>query len=140
MLRQHKYILDILTQVGMTSSKPVGTLIFTSKVTILPDPLFSNPTQFCQIVDVLQYLTFKRPDIYFAINIICQFMHAPSFKFSLADDTAEVIWLRYLFRYLQIHPAFAPTIWCDNLGATYLSANSIFDAHTKHIEVDYHFV
>jgi len=26
------------------------------------------------------------------------------------------------------------------LGATYLSANPIFHAHTKHVEVDYHFV
>jgi hypothetical protein len=26
------------------------------------------------------------------------------------------------------------------LGATYLSANPIFHVHTKHVEVDYHFV
>ena len=31
-------------------------------------------------------------------------------------------------------------LWCDNMSATYQSANPIFYAYTKHVEVDYHFV
>jgi len=58
----------------------------------------------------------------------------------LIDGIAEVIWLQYLLRDLQILSNFAHTIWCDNLGATYLYANPIFHARTKHVEVDYHFV
>jgi len=40
------------------------------------DYLFSDPTQFCQIISVFQYLIFTRPDIYFDVNKVCQFMHA----------------------------------------------------------------
>jgi len=45
MLHQHKYILDILTRVGMTSCKPFDTLVSPLKITILPDTSFSNPTK-----------------------------------------------------------------------------------------------
>ena len=59
---------------------------------------------------------------------------------ALTDDIIEVFWLHYLLWDLCFSPSFVTIIWCDNLGATYLSANSIFHAHTKHVEVDYHFV
>ena len=78
MLCQHKYILDILTRAGMTSCKPVDTPVSTSKVTILSNVLFSNPTRFHQIVGALQYLTFTRSNIYFAINRVYQFMYGPT--------------------------------------------------------------
>jgi len=78
MLRHHKFILDILTRAGMNSCKLVDTLVSTWKVTILPYYLFSNPTWFRQIMGALQYLTFTRPDIYFVVNKVCQFMHVPT--------------------------------------------------------------
>jgi hypothetical protein len=71
MLRQHKYILDILTRAGMTSYKLVDILVSHSKITILLDNSFSDPTRFHQIVDALQYLTFTRPNIYFVVNRVC---------------------------------------------------------------------
>jgi hypothetical protein len=78
MLRQYKYILDILTRAGMTSYKPVDTPVSPLKVTILPDNSLSDPTRFHQIMGALQYLTFTRPNICFAVNGVCQFMHAPT--------------------------------------------------------------
>ena len=62
----------------MLSCKLVDTPISASKATIMPDPLFSDATRFRQLVGALQYLTFTRPDICFAINRVCQFMHAPT--------------------------------------------------------------
>jgi hypothetical protein len=31
-------------------------------------------------------------------------------------------------------------LWCDNIGATYLSCNPVFKAWSKRIECDYYFV
>jgi histone deacetylase 1/2 len=59
---------------------------------------------------------------------------------SVANATAEIMWIQRLLHELGVFLSRAPTLWCDNLGATYLSVNPVFHARTKHIEVDYHFV
>jgi hypothetical protein len=59
---------------------------------------------------------------------------------AIADATADIIWIQVLLRELGILQDRPPTLWCDNLGATYLSVNPIFHRRSKHIEVDYHFV
>ncbi|GKD96028.1 gag/pol polyprotein, partial [Tanacetum coccineum] len=59
---------------------------------------------------------------------------------ALADTVAELTWLQALLNELGICSSSTPILWCDNLGATYLSANSIFHERTKHVEIDYHFV
>ena len=45
-----------------------------------------------------------------------------------------------LFQEIQIPLKVAPVLRCDNLSALALASNPVFHAHTKHIEVDYHFV
>nr|GEZ14882.1 Gag/Pol polyprotein [Tanacetum cinerariifolium] len=59
---------------------------------------------------------------------------------ALADTVAKLTWLQALLNELGIRSSSTPILWCDNLGATYLSANHIFHPLTKHVEIDYHFV
>ena len=59
---------------------------------------------------------------------------------ALANGTAEVIWIQSVLGELGVFLSRPPVLWCDNLGATNLSANPVFHARTKHIEVDFHFV
>lgn len=51
----------------------------------------------------------------------------------------EIVWVQSLLGEISIYQARMTCLWCDNLGAIYLSANPIFHARTKHIEVDFHF-
>ncbi|KAD3642361.1 hypothetical protein E3N88_31585 [Mikania micrantha] len=231
LLSQQKYINDLLVRAGLFTAKPVPTPMSTSHTLSLGDsPPFADPVKYRQIVGALQYATLTRPDISFAVNKVCQFMHSPtenhwsavkrilrylkgtsnqglllSHKSSsqlhaytdtafnslsafsdadwagcpddrrstggfaiylgsnlvswsarkqrtvsrssteseykaLADTVAELTWLQTLLQELRVRVQSVPTLWCDNLGATYLSANPVFHARTKHVEVDFHFV
>ncbi|XP_071683216.1 uncharacterized protein [Lolium perenne] len=59
---------------------------------------------------------------------------------ALANGTAEATWIQSLLKELGVHQSRPSVLWCDNLGATYLTANPVFHARTKHIEIDFHFV
>ena len=58
----------------------------------------------------------------------------------MANGAAEAIWVASLLKELGVAQQRVPVLWCDNLGATYLTANPVFHARTKHIEIDFHFV
>jgi hypothetical protein len=59
---------------------------------------------------------------------------------ALANSTTEVIWVQSILAELGINLPRSPCLWCDNLGATYMTANPRFHGRTKHIEIDFHFV
>jgi hypothetical protein len=59
---------------------------------------------------------------------------------AIANATAKIMWIQTLLKEIGIKVPPTARLWCDNMGAKYLSANLVFHARTKHIEVDYHFV
>jgi histone deacetylase 1/2 len=220
-LNQAKYAQDVLARVNMTGCSGVPTPLSSSEKITAQDGDMLGPedsTNYRSMVGALQYLTLTRPDISFAVNKVCQYLHAPttvhwtaakrilryvshtlSFgltfmksrstlvsAFSDADwagcvddrrstggfavfygpnliswsakkqatvsrssteaeyksvaNAAEVIWVQSLLAELGVKEMQTPCLWCDNLGATYLSANPVFHARAKHIEIDFHFV
>ena len=60
---------------------------------------------------------------------------------TLASAASELTWTNQLLHelgiILQISP---PLLMCDNMGAQALASNPVHHAHTKHIEIDVHFV
>jgi hypothetical protein len=50
------------------------------------------------------------------------------------------MWIQKLLYELNVLHSTAARLWCDNIGAKYLSENPIFHAQTKHINIDYHFM
>ena len=49
-------------------------------------------------------------------------------------------WVKSLLLELLTLVQLLPTLFSNNLGATYLSANPVFHSRMKHLAIDYHFV
>ncbi|PKU60661.1 putative mitochondrial protein [Dendrobium catenatum] len=59
---------------------------------------------------------------------------------SVSAASSEVLWLRRLLAEFHIPQTSPTTIYYDNTSAIALAHNPVFHAHTKHIEIDYHFI
>ena len=80
-LSQKKYATDLVRRVGLQGCKPSPTLLSSSEKLSLTEeePLNQkDSTNYRSLVGALQYLTLTKPDISFAINKVCQFLHAPT--------------------------------------------------------------
>ncbi|WOH07734.1 hypothetical protein DCAR_0727167 [Daucus carota subsp. sativus] len=78
-LTQTKYTLDLLRRMKFLDVKPVSTPSQAGKkMSIYDGDSLPDPSEYRSVVGALQYLTLTRPDISYAVNQVCQFMHQPT--------------------------------------------------------------
>ena len=96
-LTQTKYTMDLLHHTKIQDVKPISSPAHTGQKLSLydGDPL-PDPTEYRSVVGALQYLTLTCPDIAFAVNQVCQFMHQPT--------TTHWITVKRILRYLKSTP------------------------------------
>ncbi|XP_026384114.1 uncharacterized protein LOC113279653 [Papaver somniferum] len=93
-LSQRCYIEDLLICAHMQGAKPVTTPFSTSTdIHPVDSPLLSDVTLYMSLVGGLHYLSMTRPDISFAVNKVCQFMHKPT--------EAHLVPVKRILRYLH---------------------------------------
>ncbi|GKC53863.1 ribonuclease H-like domain-containing protein [Tanacetum coccineum] len=107
----------------------------------------------------LQYLTFTRPYLSYAIHQVyasattslvgytyadwagCPFARSAEAEYrGVANVVAETAWLRNLLLELHSPLSTATLVYYDNVSAVYMSDNHVQRQRTKHIEIDIHFV
>lgn len=93
-LSQSKYASEIIDRAGMSSCKPTHTPVDTaSKLSASDSPHVADLTLYRSLAGALQYLTFTRPDISYAVQQVCLHMHDPRENHMLA--------LKRIIRYLH---------------------------------------
>lgn len=78
-LTQTKYIMDLLHRTKFQDVKPISSPAQSGqKLSMYDGDSIPDPSEYRSVVGALQYLTLTRPDISFAVNQVCQFMHLPT--------------------------------------------------------------
>nr|GFA31982.1 hypothetical protein [Tanacetum cinerariifolium] len=113
-LSQKKYAYELLERANMVNCDPSRTPVDTDSKLGPEGVAVQDPTLYRSLAGGLQYLTFTRPDLSYAVQHICLYMHDPR------------------------EPHFAS--FKRILHAVYLSANPVQHQRTKHIEIDIHFI
>jgi hypothetical protein len=93
-LSQKKYAEEIIERAGMSSCKPSPTPVDTkTKLSGVSGNPYHDPTEYRSLAGALQYLTFTRPDISYAVQQVCLFMHDPK--------TQHMSALKRIIRYVR---------------------------------------
>uniref|UniRef100_A0A2N9E312 Integrase catalytic domain-containing protein n=1 Tax=Fagus sylvatica TaxID=28930 RepID=A0A2N9E312_FAGSY len=94
LVHQTKYATDLLAKHNMSTCKPCSTPFVPPSTSVLTESsLLSDPFSYRSLVGALQYLTFTRPDLSFAINSLCQHMHQPT--------TSHLVAAKRVLRYIR---------------------------------------
>ncbi|CAL8106349.1 unnamed protein product [Prunus armeniaca] len=87
-------MVDLLKRFNMTDCKPCPTpLPSDTRLSCTDGDPLSDPSTYRSMVGGLQYLTLSRPDISFAVNQVCQFMH------DLRSSHLQIV--KRIFRYIK---------------------------------------
>ncbi|GKD50046.1 ribonuclease H-like domain-containing protein [Tanacetum coccineum] len=76
-LSQQKYATKVLDRAGMLNCKPCRTPVDTDSKLSTDGAPISDSTLYRSLAGALQYLTFTRPDISYAVQQVYLFMHDP---------------------------------------------------------------
>jgi histone deacetylase 1/2 len=107
-LTQQKYSLELLRRADMLKCKAATTpMSATDRLTTLAGDLlsFDDAIEYRSLVGGLQYLTITSLDLSYAINRVCQFLHASTDSHMTAG--------KRILRYLRHTAQFGLRFWSD---------------------------
>ncbi|XP_019229238.1 PREDICTED: uncharacterized protein LOC109210291 [Nicotiana attenuata] len=140
------------SDLGLSGAKPVSTPIdlnqkFTSSefdrhTGTTGDEILTGVSEYQRLIGRLIYFTITRPDIVFAMQTLNQFMQEPkNSHWDAAMRIGQVVQTHEgLFAELGVPIKKHVEVCRDSKAALQIAANHIFHEHTKHIEIDCHFV
>nr|GEW53175.1 hypothetical protein [Tanacetum cinerariifolium] len=129
-LSQKQYAIKLLAHAHMTKCNPSRTPVDTNSKLGPEGVPVQDTTLYHSLAGGLQYLTFTRPDISYASwsskrqQTISRSSAEAEYR-GVANVIAETAWLRNLLRELHSPLSAATLVYCDNVNATYLSANPV---------------
>ncbi|GJV03529.1 putative reverse transcriptase domain-containing protein [Tanacetum coccineum] len=155
-LSQKKYVIEILERVGMVNCNPCRTPVDTESKLGDTGDIVSDPTLYRSLAGSLQYLTFTRPDISYAVQQLFSSSTTDLVAYSNADWAGFPTTRRLTSGYcvflgnnlLSWSSKRQPTLSRSSAEAEYRGvANAVTETcwicchqRTNHIEIDIHFV